>query len=540
MTEEGTTRTTRAQRLAMPMAREVVQDLAIQHGACIRPVQLRRTNLDTKEVEQVLVPCGHTLASVCPSCAERARALRAAQCREGWHLEHEPVTDPDPATEEQRWWIQTRADAQALRDQSASDGQDTGDLDELVTELDDEITAAGMRGNVLPARPGPRGGTAPPSGARTSRTCRAARWRPGRWARPTPPRTARRSGRRCSSPSPAPSYGRVRDDGTPADPGSYDYARAARDALHFAALFDRFIQNLRRFLGYDVQYFAAVEPQRRLAPHIHIAVRGTVSRADLRRVLAATYHQVWWPGTTTVRFDGDQRPLWDEQTCTYVDPYTGEVLPTWDDALDAIGDAGEPVHVARFGDRFDAQGVLSGSTDAARCIGYLTKYLTKQAADCHQAQTDPERAHAERLAEALRYEPCSPRCANWLRYGIQPQNARPGLVPGACKGKAHRREYLGYAGRRVLASRKWSGKTLADHRADRKNWLLATLGVSATDPARYAWEPVTPGDPDHIEHARRLLHVVADRVRWQAALTEARHRAAMQASSEISATGSAA
>ena len=92
-----------------------------------------------------------------------------------------------------------------------------------------------------------------------------------------------------------PSYGRVRDDGTPADPGSYDYARAARDALHFAALFDRFIQNLRRFLGYDVQYFAAVEPQRRLAPHIHIAMRGTVSRAELRQVLAATYHQVWWP-----------------------------------------------------------------------------------------------------------------------------------------------------------------------------------------------------------------------------------------------------
>ena len=337
-----------------------------------------------------------------------------------------------------------------------------------------------------------------------------------------------------------PSYGRVRDDGTPADPGSYDYARAARDALHFAALFDRFIQNLRRFLGYDVQYFAAVEPQRRLAPHIHIAMRGTVSRAELRQVLAATYHQVWWPDTSAVKFDGDERPVWDEHGCTYVDPYTGEVLPTWDQALDAIGDADEPVHVARFGDRFDAQGVLSGSKDANRCIGYLTKYLTKQVADCHQAQTDAEREHAGRLAEALRYEPCSPRCANWLRYGIQPKGARPGLIPGACKGKAHRREYLGYGGRRVLASRKWSGKTLADHRADRKNWLTATLGISATDPARYAWEPVAPGDPDHMEHARRLLHLVADRARWQTALAEARHRAAMQASSEVSATGRAA
>ena len=222
--------------------------------------------------------------------------------------------------------------------------------------------------------------------------------------------------------------------------------RAARDALHFAALFDRFIQNLRRFLGYDLQYFAAIEPQRRLAPHIHLAMRGTVSRADLRQVLAATYHQVWWPDTSIVRFDGQELPVWDEQTGTYLDPTTGEVLPTWDDALDAIGPDDEPLHVARFGDRFDAQGVLAGSKDAARCIGYLTKYLTKQVADCHQATSDTQRAHMDRLADALRFEPCSPRCANWLRYGIQPKNARPGLHPGACKGKAHRREYLGYAG----------------------------------------------------------------------------------------------
>jgi len=538
VTETTTTRTTRAERLTMPLAREVVQELAVEHGACIRPVQLRRTHIDTGEQEQVLVPCGHTLASVCPSCAERARTLRAAQCREGWHLEDEPVVQPDPATDDQRWWIQTRAEAQRLRDQAASDGQDTGDLDELVTELDAEITAAGMRGKVLPARP--------------TRRHRSTRRRQDAPDLPRRQVSARTVGKTYTAPDgktfrpsmfltlTCPSYGRVRDDGTPADPGSYDYARAARDALHFAALFDRFIQNLRRFLGYDVQYFAAVEPQKRLAPHVHIAVRGTVSRAELRRVLAATYHQVWWPDTSAVRFDGAERPVWDEHGCTYVDPYTGEVLPTWDEALDAIAAEDEPRHVARFGDRFDAQGVLSGSKDAARCIGYLTKYLTKQVADCHQAQTDAERAHAERLAEALRFEPCSPRCANWLRYGIQPKNARPGLIPGACKGKAHRREYLGYGGRRVLSSRKWSGKTLAEHRADRKNWLTQTLGVSATDPGRYAWEPVAPGDPDHMEHAQRLLHVVADRQRWQAALTEAKRRAAMHESTDLSATGRAA
>src|SRR6266568_8960346 len=50
------------------------------------------------------------------------------------------------------------------------------------------------------------------------------------------------------------SYGRIQSDGIPADPAAYDCTRAVRDALHFAALFDRFVQNLRRFAGCDVQY----------------------------------------------------------------------------------------------------------------------------------------------------------------------------------------------------------------------------------------------------------------------------------------------
>jgi hypothetical protein len=120
-----------------------------------------------------------------------------------------------------------------------------------------------------------------------------------------------------------------------------------------------------------------------------------------------------------------------------------------------------------------------------------------------------------------------------------PKNARPGLAPGRCKGKAHDADHLGYAGRRVLVSRKWSGKTLADHRADRQQWLHTTLGVSAPDPARYSWELVAPGDPDHMDHARRLLHAVADRVRWRATLAEARRRAG-QPPADVSATRSAA
>ena len=269
-------------------------------------------------------------------------------------------------------------------------------------------------------------------------------------------------------------------------------------------------------------------------------MRGTVSRTELRQVLAATYHQVWWPDTSAVRYRDDELPVWHEASGNYLDPATGEVLPTWDDALDAIGADAEPQHVARFGERFDAQGVLGGSRDANRCIGYLTKYLTKHVGDCHQADTDAQRAHTDRLAAALRYEPCSPTCANWLRYGIQPRNTRAGLRPGYCKGKAHRRECLGYAGRRVLVSRKWSGKTLADHRGDRRAWLMDALGIPATDPARYRWELVSPGDLDHMPPAQRMLHVVADRMRWQEALAEARRRAGLIGSPHLSATGRAA
>ena len=538
MTNPNDQRATRAERLALPLARNAVKEVAVEHGACIRPVQLRRTAIDTGEVEQVLIPCGHTLASVCPSCADRAKTLRAVQCREGWHLDQEPVTDPRPATDVQRWWITKRAEAQVMHDQVGAGSPDAAEAGELIGELDQEISNAGMRGNVLPARP-----------ARRHRTTRRRQDAP-----PLPRRTVinQTIGRTYTAPDgksfrpslfltlTCPSYGKVTSDGTPADPDRYDYTRAARDALHFAALFDRFMQNLRRFCGYDVQYFAAVEPQKRLAPHIHIALRGTISRRELREVLAATYHQVWWPPIDAVKFDDGRAPVWDERAATYLDGETGEVLPTWDDALDAIGDADEPLHVARFGARFDAQGVLAGSPDAGRCIGYLTKYLTKNLGDCHHAATEAQAEHAARLTGALRYEPCSPTCANWLRYGIQPKNVRPGLLPGCCKGKAHRSEYLGYAGRRVLVSRKWSGKTLTDHRGDRKAWLIEMLGLPATDPRRYSWELVAPGDQDHMPNGRRLLHVVADRMRWLSALDQARRRAATQGSPGLSATGQAA
>jgi hypothetical protein len=63
------------------------------------------------------------------------------------------------------------------------------------------------------------------------------------------------------------------------------------------------------------------------------------------------------------------------------------------------------------------------------------------------------------------------------------------------------------------------------------------LGLPATDPGRYSWEPVRPGDPDYMPAGQRLLHVVADRIQWQTALELARRRVA---EADLSATGRAA
>ncbi|WP_204076645.1 replication initiator [Planotetraspora phitsanulokensis] len=501
--------------MAQPLARDVIEVLAVQNGVCIRPVPLRRIDTLTGANTVLNVPCGTTMEAKCPSCAKRNRQLRMAQCREGWHLDHEPVNTPDEPDDYQRYLVELRADAQAWRDQAEGAGTDTADLDAAIADLDAEINDAGMRGNVL-GRPSPKR-------SRSTRRRQDAPDLPKRKMTPsTLGRTFTSSNGRTFRPSmfvtlTLPSYGRV-NAGVPVDPSTYDYARAARDALHFSKLVDRFVQNLRRVAGFDVQYFAAVEPQKRLAPHLHMAIRGHMPRAEIRQIVAATYHQVWWPPTDVIRFEGDRLPVWSDEA-GYLDPETGEVLPTWDEALDQLGqdNDAEPLHVVRFGDQVDVQGVLAGTTDADTCIQYLSKYLTKSIGDALDPDNLAQRAHAERFANALRFEPCSPTCPNWLRYGVQPKQAKAGMAPGRCKGKAHKPDHLGYAGRRVLVSRKWSNKTLTEHKHDRRTWVLEALGLpdEPTDPHRYTWRPVKPGDPDLEPIGVRLLRDIAERQRWR-------------------------
>ncbi|MGF1648359.1 MAG: replication initiator [Kineosporiaceae bacterium] len=493
---------------------------AIGAGVCVRPLVRKVTDTTTGHTQTVAIRCGSTREYVCPPCAARARALRAQQCAEGWHLTDDPLT----ATEED------------------GTGEDEDHADELADEVGEDADEE------------------------DGRRVRSTRRRDDAADLPRVPTEIRTVGRTFHAPDGTvyrpsmfvtltlPSYGRVTPGtGAPVHPGTYDYETAARDAVALSALMDRWVQNLRRCAGYKVQYFAVIEAQRRLAGHVHIAIRGAIPRALIKQVTRATYASLWWPSTRTVVYgDGDAVPVWDSTAANgagaYLDPTTRTPLPTWAHALDTLGarpDA-SPWHVTRFGSQVDIKGLIAPSPDTDRAVRYLVKYLTKSIAHTYAPvdettgrplEVDPTRtAHVDRLAAELRYTPCGPRCANWLRYGIQPKDPGPGLIPGMCPGRAHDRENTGLGGRRVLVSRHWSGKTLTEHAADRATVVRETLAAAgiqggpdidrlAADQTsddgtpRYRWEPVEPGE---VDYRAAVLHLAHERHHWRQQYTAAK------------------
>ena len=289
--------------------------------------------------------------------------------------------------------------------------------------------------------------------------------------------------------------------GTPVDPEAYDYRRAAWDAVHFPRLLDRYWQNLRRAVGWNVQYAGCVEPQRRLAPHAHFAIRGTIPRAMLERVAAATYHQVWWPNADAPIYPADRLPVWDDKRGRGSTPTPGPA-PAWAAALDALDDDpdAEPVHVASFGPQVKAKGVNTGS--ATLTAPSATSPSTSPRTPTPATPSPPTRNAPTSTGSGTNC--ASPRARTGAPTGCSTASSRrthtAKLRPGPCKGRVHQRATLGIGGRRVLVSRDWSGKTLADHRADAHDWVRVLLG------------------------SRRPDHVDQDQVRADAATGTRRHR----------------
>jgi hypothetical protein len=78
--------------------------------------------------------------------------------------------------------------------------------------------------------------------------------------------------------------------------------------------------------------------------------------------------------------------------------------------------------------------------------------------------------------------PWSPRCADWLRYGVQPKHAGPELVPGHCDAKAHEREHLGL--RRLIAERRMAFVRLGRHVRLNSDAIEAFIAAGRVEPVR--------------------------------------------------------
>ena len=354
-------RMTRVQRAALPLATDVAQVLAERHGVCIRPVAMRRIDTTTGRVDVVPVPCGSTREDQCRPCADKARRLRMAQCRQGWHLDTEPITDRATPSDEHQELMAARADLLAAYTECKTTGDEISceQISDSVAELDEHLRAAGVRGRLSPLDPPPKP---------VKRSTRRRQDAPNLPRRPVEKRTVGRVFAGRYRPSTfltltLDSYGQVDDKGAAMDPDRYDYRRAARDAIHFPALVDRFWQNTRRCVGWDVQYFGTVEPQKRGAPHLHAAIRGAIPRTELRAITAATYHQVWWPPHDDLRYSEKHLPVWDPRAKAFTDPDTATPLPNWEQAC---GELTDPAHVVCFGTQVHVKGILGGTEEAGR------------------------------------------------------------------------------------------------------------------------------------------------------------------------------
>ena len=316
----------------------------------------------------------------------------------------------------------------------------------------------------------------------------------------------------------------------PVDPDSYDYRRAALDAMHFPKLVDRFWQNLRRCAGYQVQYFATVEAQRRLAPHLHAAVRGAIPRRSSARSGPPPTTRSGGRAHDGAVYVGDRLPRWSPDERRLRRPVPG-----------AAPDLGRGARPARrrprrragprgpFREQDDIQGLLAGTPDADRTIHYLCKYLTKDIAGTHDDDdVSPAREAAHRppgrggaLAAVLA------TCANWLRYGVQPKDARPGWRRATARQAHDRRTSASAAaGSSCPASgraRPWPATRPTGPRSSgpRSKKPASTPTTTTSSPSsgtdgRWSWELLGRTRVDDGTYAAAIAEAIDTRQRWRA------------------------
>ncbi|MGW5920105.1 replication initiator [Nocardia fluminea] len=531
-------RETAADRRAMPDITDIAQYAADKEGVCARVVPMRAFDPNTSRTSYIGAPCKATVATTCPACAKANKYLRITQLREGWCAEHEPADSEPVVTEAQQAVFGARATLFNQYKNARADGDDrlAESIKALVADLDTELRDLGVRGRLPALDEKPRRKTKSTRRRddlpdlprlKVDKKLTIGKAYAGGKIRPSAFFTLTLDSFGAINRVHDPQTNDMVSDGSPRDPESYDYARQARDTIHMARLFSKFIENLRRAVGWNVQYFATVEPQRRGAPHLHVALRGSFSKKLLYQVTAATYVNIWWPHFDKPVYGEGRMPVWDYSAGTFADPRTGRPLTYWDDALAVMDEVDEldPAHTLKFGGQTDVQQILANTDGMDRGVRYLTKYLTKSLGELLNPGSRRVAEHYDRLHAELCVTPCSPRCGVWLLYGIVPKGATEKTQPGKCKANAHRRDTLGLPGRRVLVSGKWTGKTVPDHKAERMEFVreqLAAVGIYPPDTSHLRITPVRPGDKDAPPRAQLVMNLVTTRINQRAEYTMAR------------------
>ena len=547
----------RAARMAMPRALDALKELATEYGVCIRPVALRRTDLATGQTELIDLPCGATREAKCPPCAKRARRLRQAQIREGWHRTDEPDPGPAPATDDQTALIALRAHS-GVRPGRGRTRRPSG------TRSPTSTTRSPKSSRPSPPR-ACAAGSPPPTTTATTRTTtsRAAAGPvdppPAGRARPAPaegrpahrrPHLHRPRRHACTSPRmwltlTLDSYGPVHGvrprggrapaaAGTPDDPSSAPRStptlrlparRLGRGALPPAARpvlaepaprrrLERPVRRLRRAATPAGPARALRHPGHRPPGH---------ARAGRGRHLP--------PGVVAARRPArlHARPAARSGTSTRqrVDrPRHRAPLPTWAEALDAIDADPDAAAGARGPVRAAGQGQgRHRRQQGRRTARSATSPSTSPRPPPTATPPPPTRSATTSTGSGSNCG--SPRARSGAPTGCStassPRAPTPSCGPATARASVHQKATLGIGGRRVLVSRDWSGKTLADHRADAHAWVRALLGIShrrrpprpAADrataaPAPVAWEMARPGDPDLPPLEHRLLRAISN------------------------------
>ena len=174
------------------------------------------------------------------------------------------------------------------------------------------------------------------------------------------------------------------------------------------------------------------------------------------------------------------------------------------------------------------KGVLGGSEEAGRHIGYLTKYLTKdvaKAAGLDEGASERLREHHRRLVDELAITP-APR---GVRCGCSTaSNPRaPGCAPSPGCARARPTSPNTSASPGAACSCRVSGRarpspTTPASAAEFVRQLLERAHVRpgyAVDDGPYEWEKTRPWDPDLPSRPALLLAAIAERQRWKADYT---------------------